>query len=80
MRGGEKKDNNQRWPMGYGEGKRRGEEIAMMIAVSETASMTTMRTTECGAKEEVTVCHMAAPAVDASPCPPSLCVPYSRSY
>jgi hypothetical protein len=53
MRGGKKEYNNQRWLMGYGEGKRRGEEIAMMIAVG-TASMTAM------------YCRTAAPAVDAS--------------
>ncbi len=53
--------------MGYGEGKKRGEEIAMMIAVSETASMTTTCTNECSTEEEVTVCHTVAPAVDASP-------------
>ena len=53
MKGGEKEDNNQWWLMGYGEGKRRGEEIAMMIAVG-TASMTAM------------YCRTAAPAVDAS--------------
>ena len=54
MRDGKKEYNNQRWLMGYGEGKRRGEEIAMMIAVSGTTSMTT------------TYCRTAAPAVDAS--------------
>ena len=43
MRGGEKDKNNQQWLMGYGEGKKRGEEIEMMIAVSETALMMTMR-------------------------------------
>ena len=43
MRGGEKEENNQRWLMSYGEGKKRGEEIEMMIIVSETALMMTMR-------------------------------------